>query len=405
MDKFAYFALVLLTFFVPWENSIVIEGFGSFARVVGVGTLALSLFSIAADGCIRRPHSFHVVALAFVIWSACTLLWAINFDATFERTGTYLQVAVLAWLIWQHARSERRQRVLFGAYVLGAYVTALGTLRNYYLGITMPGTVTRYTASGFNSNEAAFILVLGIPIAWYLALTSTRRSTSVVYGCYLLAAIVAVVLTGSRGAFVSLVVALMLIPWSLPRLSRRARMSSTVLVVAAMSAASALAPRATYERLESTAQAIEQGDFGGREALWNAGVELFLERPIGGVGAGGYLYATRPLGFPSVSHQTFLEVLTGQGLVGLLLFLGIFIATFHKIPRMPSLERKFWIVLSATLLIGLLPRTYDDRKPLWFVLGIAAAQSAFVRRDARMSSLPNTSKAEGTGTADRKQCA
>jgi O-antigen ligase len=405
MDKFAYCALLVLTFFVPWDNSIAIEGLGSFARVVGLGVLALSLLSITASGNIRRPHPFHVVAVAFVIWSACTLLWAINYDATFERTATYMQVGVLAWLIWQHARTERRQRALFASYVLGAYVTALGVMRNYFLGVTMGGTEARYTASGFNSNEAAFVLALGMPIAWYLALRSTRRATAIVYSCYLLVAIVAVVLTGSRGAFVSLVIALMLIPWSLSRVSLRARLSSAVLLVAAMSSASALVPTVTYERLGATARNIQQGDFGGREALWSAGVELFLDDPVSGVGAGGYQYATRPLGFPSLSHQTFLEVLTGQGLVGLLLFLGMFIAAFHKIPGMPALERKFWVVLVATLFVGLLPRTYDDRKPLWFLLGLATAQSALVRRDQRLITLPDRTKAGAVNTVHREQCA
>lgn len=46
---------------------------------------------------------------------------------------------------------------------------------------------------------------------------------------------------------------------------------------------------------------------------------------------------------------------------------------------MPSLERRFWSVLLLTLVIGLLPRNWDYKKPTWFVLGIFASAAAAAR--------------------------
>ena len=186
--------------------------------------LGLSIFSILTSGTVRRPHAFHVIAAGFVVWSISTLWWTADFEATRVITGTYVQVAVLAWLMWQHARTESRQHALLASYVIGAYVPALDTIRSYLRGDSISGSATRFAATGFNANEVAIILVFGIPIAWYLAMLTRQRLAAVVYACYLPVAVVAVLLTASRGAVVAGATALLLIPWSLHRLSLRARL-------------------------------------------------------------------------------------------------------------------------------------------------------------------------------------
>ena len=82
-------------------------------------------------------------------------------------------------------------------------------------------------------------------------------------------------------------------------------------------------------------------------------------------------------------HQTFLGVLVGQGLVGLMLFTGMIVTAFWSIHRMRGLQQKFWIVMAPTLISGLLPRTWDTQKPTWILLALVAAQAAASRVKAR----------------------
>jgi O-antigen ligase len=104
---------------------------------------------------------------------------------------------------------------------------------------------------------------------------------------------------------------------------------------------------------------------------------VFEEHPLAGVGAGAFGAAVKPiLGEPRGAHQTFLSVLVGQGLIGLLLFLAMFVTAAASVWRMPSLPRAFWSVLLLTLAIGLQPRTWDYRKPVWFILAVLAAEAA-----------------------------
>src|SRR5262245_1317406 len=89
MNKVAFAAVCLLTFLVPWDQTVSFGDLGSLARLAGAGTFGLSLLSVVATAKLRRPHAFHILAAAFVLWSAATLLWAFNFGATFQRTSTY----------------------------------------------------------------------------------------------------------------------------------------------------------------------------------------------------------------------------------------------------------------------------------------------------------------------------
>jgi hypothetical protein len=67
--------------------------------------------------------------------------------------------------------------------------------------------------------------------------------------------------------------------------------------------------------------------------------------------------------------------LVENGIVGLLLYLGMFFAVFVKLLSLPRLERRFSLVLLATLGVAMLPLGWEDRKPVWFILGTLAAMS------------------------------
>jgi O-antigen ligase len=379
MNTAAFWALAAMIFVIPWENTLVFPGLGSIARLVAVVATLLGVCSIIVSGRVRRPHIFHVLGSSFLLWSVFTLVWTINIATTRERTMTYALAVVLTWLIWQLAATEARQFLLLQAYVLGGYVPAVDTLRLYVSGNSWQKM--RFAATGFNPNEIAMILVLGIPMAWYLALSVRRRSIALLNACYIPLALLAVLLTASRGGFLSALAALTLIPWSLQRLSVRARLGMGVLLLGSMLLIAAVVPQESWDRIGETAGNIEEGNFTKRELIWDAALELSLQHPIIGIGAGTFVHAAEPLlGRDVTPHQTFLSVLVGQGLVGLGLFLAVLVAAVWRVFSLRGLQRKFTIVLALTLFIGLLPRTWDYRKPMWFALAVITAQSALLRR-------------------------
>lgn len=379
MSRAAFVLLWVFVFVMPWENAVPIPGVGSITRLVGALSFGAALVHVVMTGRLRPPSWFQVFALLFLAWAALTLFWTVDPEATQVRVLTYTQLSAFAWVIWESAYSPERQRKLLQAYVLGGYVLVVSTMADFVGGVVSAQTSGRFAGLGDNPNEMGFALALALPIAWYLAVARPNDRLAWLNRLFVPLGVTAILLTASRGAFIPALVALLLIPWTLPRLRLRATLSACVLGIAGFLLAQQVVPRQSWERLATTSGAIETGTFGGRATVWKAGLEVFTEHPLVGVGAGGFNVAVQPaLGSPMPPHQTFLSVLVGQGIVGLLLFGGMFGAAMMSLRIMPSLQRKFWLVLLLTLGIGLMPRTWDYRKPVWFLLSLLATATPAV---------------------------
>jgi O-antigen ligase len=127
---------------------------------------------------------------------------------------------------------------------------------------------------------------------------------------------------------------------------------------------------------------VQGGRFGGRGKLWKAGLAVFPEHPVFGHGTGSYKSAITPRLGPAaqVAHNSYLSVLVEQGIVGFLFYMSMFAAVVVSVLRLPRLERRFSLVLLGTLAVAMFPLTWEDRRPVWFVLaalmGLAHARIA-----------------------------
>lgn len=373
MNRAAFALLWVFTLIIPFEAVFRLPGFGSIGRVAGLATFAAALLHVLVSRRIRPLSSFHVLAILFVLWAALSALWTVDLDATLVRVLTYAQLAVLGWVIWELAPSQARLLTLLQAYVLGAYVLVISTLTNFFAGISFARSAVRFAGLGYNPNELGFTVVLGLPIAWYLALSQPRAPLAWPNRLFVPLGMTTILLTASRGAFIPALAALLLIPWTLTRLRVGGRVTACVLGLGTLLLAQRLVPEGSRQRLATTSAEIETGTFGKRLEIWRSGLEVFRQHPLLGVGAGGFGAAVEPmLGYPHAPHQTVLSVLVGQGVVGLLLFTGMFVSAAASLRRMALLERKFWLVMLLTLGIGLMVRTWDYQKPVWLVLSVLA---------------------------------
>jgi O-antigen ligase len=131
----------------------------------------------------------------------------------------------------------------------------------------------------------------------------------------------------------------------------------------------AYVPEKVVQRLATTGSEVEGLEFGGRFKVWNAGLQAFVKKPLLGYGTSSFKGAAAPYGgLGKVAHNSFLSVLVEQGMVGLLLYSMMFIAVFLAVLDLPIMERRFALVLLATLGMAMLPLTWEDRKPVWFIL-------------------------------------
>ena len=385
MNSVAYAALWVFVFSMPWENLIVIPGVGAISRLFGMVAFSVALITAVVSARIRRLHALHMLAVLFLFWAAVgLLLFQVDVQVP-KKFYTYVQLIMVLWMIWELAPNRQRVLGLLTAYVLGASVAAVNTIMVYRTEAAMQ---RRFSAEGSDPNDLAMTLVLALPMAWYLGMTYRQPILRWICRGYLPIGVLAIVLTGSRGGMVAGLVGLMIVPFTMTRLSP-GRLAAAVLILGVSGAvAVAYTPETVIQRLASTRGQIEGGTMGGRTTIWMAGARAFIKRPITGYGAGSFAPAVRPiLGYPRVSHNSYLTVLVEQGIVGFLLYVGMFGAVLVAVRRLPVLERRFALVLLATLAVAMLPLSWEDQKAAWFtlaaVLGFSQAWSAGERGAAQ----------------------
>ncbi len=370
MSTIAYLALWLFVFALPWENGVtIIPGTAIVTKATGALALATAVGATLFSARLRRWHQMHLIGLLFLIWAGAELFVLHSGTRLPYKDPTYLQLFAVLWIIWEVAPSRSRVIGLMTAYVLGGYVVAVATILQYREAGTK---LNRFTALESDPNSLAMTLALALPMAWYLSVTYRSPVLRWVCRSFLAAGLVAIGLTASRGGMVAATVALMIVPLTMTKLSP-GRLIAAVAVLAITGAlAAAYIPDKIVQRLATTSTEVEDLSLGGRFKLWQAGVKALTERPLTGYGAGFWRPAVAPwLGpNPQVAHNSFLSVAVETGIVGFLLYMGMFLAVFLALMRLPSFERRFALVLLATLMVTMLPLSWEDQISVWFVLAV-----------------------------------
>jgi O-antigen ligase len=387
MRKFAFVLLWIMVFSTPWQAIIVIPGMGTFTRMIGILVfLAAILYVIAYKRITELPLLFWIMIL-FIGWSFISVIWSINPSATLKRMVTYIQLIAMVWLIWELCKEQKEYRLILQAYVLGGFIPIISMINIYLLA---GGPVKRIVTEGFDHNWLATTLALGIPIAWYLANKWNSKIMTFINMIYVPMAVFAVILTGSRGAFIVTVVSLSIVPLMYFVVSKNIRYATVAFIIVSIIFSIILAPKLAQtlehniERFSEIGTEISEGSMTGRKFIWKAGFEVFKENPVIGVGSGGYSFAVeRFFGRPRVAHNTFLSVLIDTGIIGIILFVAIFVIAIIPYFKAHYLELIFYFVLFITLIVGLMPINWEANKALWFVLAISTLKSVVLYREGR----------------------
>jgi O-antigen ligase len=368
MSTIAYAALWLFTFVLPWEGVVRVSNSAVVSKAAGVLAMGCALFAVLLSGRLRRWQGLHFAALFFVLTSAFELLVFHGSDRLPDKFFTYVQLLLVLWIVWQVARTRARVHGLLFAYVSGAYVAAFMTILTFH---SSGGALRRFAAAGVDPNDLAMKMALALTMAWYLGNVLRNRLLLWTSRGYLPVGIVAIGLTGSRGGMLASIVALSIVPLSMTRLSPKRMVMTLILLALAGGLAVVYVPEKIVERLATTSTEVEDLSLGGRFKLWRAGLRAYPQHPILGFGTSGFIRAISPeLGSGAqVAHNSFISVLVEQGIVGLTLFLLMFLAVFRGIRRrFPPAERRFGLVLLGTLVVTMSPLTWEQQKSVWFVL-------------------------------------
>lgn len=370
MKNLVFALLLLFILTIPIEDMLSVNKDLSMTRMLGQVVIGAWGIVIILNQKVRRIHPFYIFVLLFIAWNVISVFWTIDYSLTELRTKTYVQLGIMSLMIWDLADGKDKLRAVIQTYIIGAYISVIGTIANFISGqeayLYSGG---RYVATGFNANDLAIILALGIPMAWYMVLTSGGQSKfkwfRIINMLYIPLGYFAVILTGSRAGFLVALLSLVYIVFTTRWLGKWGRVSFGFLLVILIIAAVIIVPESTLNRVLSTFSMGSSDDLGGRLTIYAAAARTIDAHPLLGVGSGAFKSAT---GLNIIAHNSFLSVLSETGIVGFLFFAIMLIICAVEALRQPKLEAFLWLTVLLMWGLGGSSVSWDFRKPTWLLL-------------------------------------
>jgi O-antigen ligase len=393
MRRIALWLSWLLLFILPFEYLSEKGALGSVVRLVGIALAGAWLLSVLAAARVRRPTALHGVMVAFAMWCGASVLWSLDPVQSRDQTETYLQLVLLALIVWDlYEKPVDLNRALQG-YVLGCWVCIAELLE-----VFLSGDVQRRFSVGlFNENTLGFMLSLGVPIAWYLAIITGREGEGF-HGrlatilrlsnlAFIPAALFGITLTASRSSMACGLLALGYMALSLGGARNGARIlmfgGAAALAIYGVS----FIPRDSVERLEDTSVELSDGDWNGRLPTWNEALRMIAERPVLGVGVSAFHSGAVESG--AAPHNLVLSITAELGLIGFLIFSGILLGCGLLALRQPRPQAWFWLTMLGSWLLNALVHNFEDKKMTWLLFGlIAVSDRLYAGRQAAPAARP-----------------
>jgi O-antigen ligase len=401
--------LTLFTVLLFFERIPGIPASGLSAVKVGGGVLAAAwLAAVLARRrelpLVLRDHPLLAYASVFFAgWALASALWAEDVPVALGDAFRLAQ-GVLLFLIVPTAISERRHlRWVLWAFMGAAFVTAIIGLS----GATDPESLdpyvdtTRLTGQIGDPNELAAILVPALAVAAFAVAVARAPLVGWILVSFVAVFAFALFLTQSRGGLVALGATFLAALLLAGPVRQRAVVVICVIAAGAVGYFTLVAPPESLERVTH----FTSSGGTGRTDLWQIAGEVTGDHPVIGVGAGNFqvvepVYAAGNLNLPRVDlivdepkvvHNTYLQVLTELGALGLTVFslvvLGALALAVRGIRAFARAGDRESELLGRGLLIGTLGMlaafvfiSAQYEKALWLLLGLCAALPGLAAR-------------------------
>ena len=366
---------VLIVVFAAWLGS------GHDRRAQGTSALA-------------RQGGLVAALVALLVWVTVSIAVAELIGEGLEKASTWYISALLFVIYATTMRTSRDVRFVLGAFVSGAVLSiSVGLVATGLQPVssaieTSTFTEGRLKGGSSDPNYLAAGIVPAIVLAFGLGATS--RSPLARWGIAMAVAILGIGLaaTQSRGGFIALAVSAVLAVAFLRR-HRGPIIAGLAVFVGLVALMLATTPGA-WERVTTV-----DGGGNGRSDLWTVAWRVGAEHPIVGVGisdfaAEAHRYVRRPgqitearqiVDRPHVAHNSYLQSLTEQGIVGLVLFLAVMIAflvvtfqarrifTARGDPELATLASAVFVAELAWMVALLFISAGSDRR-LWILCAV-----------------------------------
>lgn len=376
LSDLAYWSLWILVMILPLENMVVVEGVGTISRYAGALCMIIAVLAVIFEKRGKPPGATLAIFGVYILWNMTTFFWTLHHEASRRSIVTLIQLFFFVWLIWEFARDETTQNGLMRAYIFGSFISSIITISSF-----MQGESTyylRYSTPGFDPNDLGLMLSLAIPMSWYLSIKSDNFIYRQIYRIYLPISFVAILLTASRAAFITMFISYLYIFWSFKAISRLQRLFLWCGLGTLFWGSVQFIPQSSWMRITTIGEQLSTNTLGGRTLIWQDGIKIFMHNPIFGVGTGAFKEGMLKYhGYSASPHNLFLSILVGQGIIGLILFLLVLISVLVEVINLQVLLRRMWFVVLLTWCSGVMTLGWEVRKPTWFIFALIASMGSF----------------------------
>lgn len=354
-----------------------------------------------------RVNFFPLVSIPFVLlvfWSGFSFLWAAKPNYVFYRLWGMVEMLFLYLYAANNLKTSTDLKFLVKCISVTVIITAIVAICQYatgssfglkFLGGRESQLLIEYKGisrvSGFlvSSNSLAWFLNLWLPLLLLWGIAGTQTKFYSMYLISFLLGLLALVMTYSRGGWVSFVFSLILIVmWLIKKRSckifRGALVRFFMLSIIATMFALPFSPL-ILERLTSD----DYGAAYSRIPLAKVAINMIRYNPVRGVGFGNYEYAMHAydntsehitMHFPASVHNIYLMLAAELGIGALVLFVYISIFIFWQGLRAVKSIDKTVVLFLIGILVGLAAFYLQGMiepggigfwkfRPFWFMVG------------------------------------
>lgn len=326
MRKISLYLIYMYFLICPLE--FVFNAFlGSSVKYIAIVTAGMvAMFFIGNYNQKVRIGAVQICLILWAIMQATSILWTIYYTNTTTRLTTYLMMDVLVIMLSIFPFDTKEFKTVLWSYALGCFILAvlLITTGKMDEGYNYEGRLTINILNSYlDPNNLAAILLSGIFTCFSSIWKKTKASpvTNIFGIAAFIVMVIGVMLTGSRGGIIALVVGLAVYIYAKANKKTRPIVIICFLVgvVVAFILAKAFLPAELSNRLFAF---DEYGGGSGRLDHWIAAVKKLCENPLFGFGVASYFgYFNSLQGVEFAMHNTFLAVLFEIGLIGLIVFM------------------------------------------------------------------------------------
>lgn len=396
------------------------------ASLSGVSTINIlitaSLLATVGLGIIVFKHKIWLSPelSLFLLWTAFSLiptLTAYHVEAALWKTFTLVQIALMVFAVQQTVIWSKQYKIFAQCFALGiavSYFISYSSTTAYELAqMDVTGEhgsdESRIASTLADANMFGVSACLALSLVLMACRNLSSRIERIAMGLLVIVLIIGVLHSGSRTAFMGLVVILFgaIVTFRLYKPSRIAGAGVSLLSVGALAVVAVLflsqldtfkdkfeaifidndgvvARMEGFTAVLSGDSALDSADgsIAGRSQMMVAGINLVKDNPIVGIGLGNFGYVTEA---DTYAHSTPIELLVSTGIAGAMLYYGIYAMLFYRLLKLskrsslrePMLSGMFGLI--AYMLMDVTHVSFSE-KTSWLFLAIVSASVEVHRR-------------------------